>query len=396
MTRNPLLFVSNDASASGAPFLLLHLLRWLRANTKFNIKVALSSGGPLQAQFAELGPVAVFQPPQSVAQRIVERVAPWRAQVALQASRLRAALGNERFSLVYSNSLVSGNVLRALSDEQCPLISHVHELDYVIRQFSNPQDLAYTLARTQQFIACSSAVAENLTDIHGVDRSRIKILHEFIPALALDHARLTESAREIRAELHIPENAIVTGGVGTVHWRKGYDLFILMAMEALSRARSERDLHFVWVGDTTDRKIPVQIAHDLRKLGLEQRIHFVGHRNNPLDYIAMFDVLCLTSREDPYPLVVLEAAALRKPVICFDKSGGSPEFVRDDCGFIVPYLDLKAMAARVLQLSDDGALRETLGLRGESRVRDDHDVTVIAPRILEIIERLIGSAVPGR
>ena len=40
--------------------------------------------------------------------------------------------------------------------------------------------------------------------------------------------------------------------------------------------------------------------------------------------------------EDPYTLVCLEAAALEKPYVCFEGAGGSPEFVEEDCGFVVP------------------------------------------------------------
>ncbi|MDH6063711.1 hypothetical protein, partial [Umezakia ovalisporum] len=48
--------------------------------------------------------------------------------------------------------------------------------------------------------------------------------------------------------------------------------------------------------------------------------------------------------------VCLEAASLGKPILCFDKAGGEPEFVEDDCGFIVPYLDLDAADMNLISL----------------------------------------------
>ena len=144
------------------------------------------------------------------------------------------------------------------------------------------------------------------------------------------------------------------------------DLFIQLARETY-RAEPRSELHFVWLGGHGYRHVPAELAHDLRKLGLERRIHFVGHRSDHLDYMATFDIFCLASREDPFPLVMLESAALGKPVICFDESGGAPEFVENDCGFVVPYLDIRAMAARVVELADNRALRDRLGRRGESK-----------------------------
>jgi glycosyltransferase involved in cell wall biosynthesis len=387
----PLLIVSHDASATGGPVLLLHLLRWLRSETEFDFRVALKKSGVLAEQFSQLAPVVVFGgAARSLPARIVDRVMPNGARNYLIANRFRRALGTDRYALIYSNTLVNGEVLRLVRDQQCPLISHVHELDYMLWRLASPADLAYSLERTSHFIAGSEAVARNLVDNHGVGAARIDVVHEFIPLDELDSDRLGGPARIIRSELGIPEDAIVAGAAGTLDWRKGYDLFIMMAIEAL-RAQCPRELHFVWIGGTGIRHIPVEIGHDLRKLGLEQRIHFAGHRSNYLDYIAAFDMLCLTSREDCFPLVMLESAALGKPVLCFAESGGSPEFVQADAGFVVPYLDTRAMAARVLELAANCALRRDLGRRGASRVRERHNVAVIAPRIADIIRRTIGA-----
>ena len=223
MTKQPILFVSHDATATGAPFLLLHLLRWLRANTKLDFSVALKRTGTLAAQFAELAPIAVFERQDlSVLGRAIQWLPSYRARTMLEAARFRRALGTGRFALVYSNTLACGNVLRSVPDQRCPLISHVHELEYMIGRSTNPEDLAYTLGRTGHFIAGSAAVARNLVDNHGIDSARIDVVHECIPSLELDRAPLAESARRVRAELGIPDDAIVAGGAGTLDWRKGY------------------------------------------------------------------------------------------------------------------------------------------------------------------------------
>jgi glycosyltransferase involved in cell wall biosynthesis len=139
----------------------------------------------------------------------------------------------------------------------------------------------------------------------------------------------------------------------------------------------------VWLGASGER-VKAQIDHDLSKLGLKGRVHFVGHKNNAAAYMSMFDMLCLTSREDPFPLVMLEAAALEKPIICFDTSGGGPEFVEDDCGFVVPYMDFSAMAARVVELADNDTLRRELGRSAQAKVRERHDVTSLRRASLKL------------
>ena len=58
----------------------------------------------------------------------------------------------------------------------------------------------------------------------------------------------------------------------------------------------------------------------------------------------------MTSREDPFPLVNLEAAISGVPIICFEKSGGSPEIIDDSSGFVVPYGDTQEMSSIILEV----------------------------------------------
>jgi glycosyltransferase involved in cell wall biosynthesis len=132
-----------------------------------------------------------------------------------------------------------------------------------------------------------------------------------------------------------------------------------------------------------------QFEHDVRLAGLTEKVRYTGAVLKPADYLAAADVFVLTSREDPYPLVCLEAAALAKPIVCFAGAGGMPEFVEEDCGFVVPYLDIMAMADRVVPLLDSLECRVTMGSAARRKVMQRHDIGRAAPRIMEIIERTI-------
>ena len=125
--------------------------------------------------------------------------------------------------------------------------------------------------------------------ITRLDMKDFQVVHEFIPMSERTDHGLSESTDRIRAELVIPSGAFVVGGAGTLDWRKGYDLFISVAVEVL-RTDTRGDVHFVWVGGNSDSSITEQIEFDLQKLGFNSRIHFVGQRTNYLDYLATFDV----------------------------------------------------------------------------------------------------------
>ncbi len=113
----------------------------------------------------------------------------------------------------------------------------------------------------------------------------------------------------------------------------------------------------------------------------ELDVHLLPPGGNYLDYVACFDLFTLTSREDPYPLVILEAGLNHNPVLCFDGSGGSPDFVGTDTGCLVPYLDLSAMVSALARLTDNPAERTRLGNLFYERAMA-HDVAALVPKLL--------------
>jgi glycosyltransferase involved in cell wall biosynthesis len=183
----------------------------------------------------------------------------------------------------------------------------------------------------------------------------------------------------------------VVGGSGSETWRKGKDLFVQLA--ALLRRRDPtRSFWFVWVGWEGDEEDQRQLKHDVEQAGVSDAFLWTGEVPNPLDYFACFDAFALVSREDPFPLVCLEAALLEKPILCFAGAGGTPELVEEDGGFVVPYLDLSAMADKLLLLGGDESLRRKMGACGAAKVRQCFSLNVMAPRLYHLIEGLLGHA----
>jgi glycosyltransferase involved in cell wall biosynthesis len=158
----------------------------------------------------------------------------------------------------------------------------------------------------------------------------------------------------------------------------------------LLAAERDGDLHFLWAGAGEEREI-VRARHDIRAAGLASKVTLLGPVEDPRPLYAAMDVFALTSREDPFPLVCLEAAAAGKPIVCFDGAGGIDEFVGRDGGFVVPYLDLAAMAERLRGLLDDEGLRRRMGERNRRHVLESYTLGVIAPKLVAAIENAIAS-----
>lgn len=395
MVSNKILFISHDASRTGAPIVFLNFLRWFKQNTDIPFQILLQRGGELEKDFAALAPTLVFE--QLLDKSLWKRVS---KRLGLNKSKndpiahLQQHYKQSEIGLVFSNTATNGQLLQALSFLRCPVISHIHELEYSIH-CCNLDGLQITKSHTDHYIACADAVKTNLIEQHSISPSDISVIHAFIPLAQKNTGTVGPSNQYLRQKLHLPENAFIVGASGTTDWRKGVDLFIQLAFRVCSKI--EAPIHFVWLGGGHNRIQMLAVNHDVEKLGLKSNVHFIGAQPNPLDYFAGFDLFALTSREDPYPLVCLEAASLGKPIVCFDKAGGEPEFVENDCGYVVPYLDIEAMADRVIELYHNPEQCQQFGLNAAQKVRDRHLLEDNAPKILALIEKYLQleSSVPS-
>jgi len=143
------------------------------------------------------------------------------------------------------------------------------------------------------------------------------------------------------------------------------------------------------MGGEAEGKEAEAFQHDIQRSGLAGRVHHVPECDNPVRIFSTCDAFALVSREEPFGIVNLEAACFECPVLCFADAGGAPEFVEEDAGFVVPYLDVEAMAEKLLVLSQDEALLVQMGKRAAEKVRERHDVNVVAPGILESMQRVV-------
>jgi glycosyltransferase involved in cell wall biosynthesis len=381
-----ILFVSHDAGRTGAPIGLLAFAQWVRQEGGCEIGTLLCSPGPLAASFAPLGPTTVLGDSlleRSRTGRRLRRLLPRRLREDV--ARIRQAFAAGSYDVVYSNTMCNGAVLDALAPLRVPVVTHAHELSYWITR-SGEKNRQSVLEHTTEFIAASQAVQRNLVQNHGVPASKVTVVYEHIRELPAVPSLAERAAA--RAALGLPPDAVVVGGCGAEHWRKGRDLIPLL-LGALARLRPERAYHFVWVGRSGTTEEEYALHYDLTQAGVRPRFHSSGEVANPFPWFSAMDVFALLSREDPYPLACLEVAATGTPIVCFDEAGGMPEFTQDGCGLVAPYLDIEAMARQIIRLAEEPAMAQACGTRARAKVARENVLSATAPQLLAVVKKLI-------
>lgn len=384
------LFISHEASRTGAPLMLLSFLRWFREQAGIPFSVLLKRDGPLRSAFERLCPTYVLYRPESLRVRIAGKLARWAGQtVPWQAdpSVLRKIRGSGKMGLIYSNTAVNGDALELLRDLGSPILSHVHELEGTIRSWPVPGCAGPTFTRTNRYVAASDAVRENLVAGHGVVRERVDRVYTAF-SMPSDLSRTFADSSVARGELQglgLAANRRIVVGCGTISERKGTDLFVEMAGRVVRRLGAKAPA-FVWVGGGRQAGELDRMRQDIVARGLARDVFCIGLTDEPLKYLVLADVFVMPSREEPFGIVCLEAGALGKPVVCF-ASAGIAEIMHEDGGIVVPHLDIDAMADAVQRLLEDGPLRVRLGQMLKERVMREHTIDTIGPQIMRAMAR---------
>jgi glycosyltransferase involved in cell wall biosynthesis len=384
-----ILFISHEASLTGATIVLLHFLKWFKANTDIPFEIILKKGGILVNEFRSLAPVTNLQSKKNIIieslQTLFKHYGFRLPLIDMKVRTIRKKFLDQNIGLIYSNTVTNGEIMEQLKGLNAPFICHVHELEWGI-QYYGQNNFNRVKKLTNKFIAVSKSVSDNLINNHNVSNELIDINYEFVPTKYYSLIDQKSCRDQVCQSLNIPENAHILCASGTTGWRKGPDLFIEVAC-LMRKLKPDIPIYFLWVGGDKQGQRYYDLKHDIEKSGLKRYVHFLGEQKDPSIFFAACDFFLMVSREDPFPLVCLEAAALGKPIVCFDEAGGMKEFVEDDSGAVVPYLDILEMANISLNLIQTPSLRKKLGQKAKAKVVERHDIEVSGPKLLQTIIR---------
>ena len=382
-TNKKVLFLGHEATRTGAPLLLLQLVSWLKIHADLRPEVLLLDGGPLRDQYQQSAPTTLWN--DRIAQfncsffrtwlRRV-RLLPWRDPEWCELYRVA------EYPLIYANTVVTLPKALKFSGNGRKIILHIHELQSVVDHYAAKDLLRRSSDQVSCFIAASAAVEQFLVRDIGVPAEKIRVVHEFTDA----RSESTVSRAASRLRFGLADTDFAIGMCGSMFWRKGTDLFVRLAQILKGRDAAGR-CRLLWLGGAAGTQR--EILYDLEKLELTGMCRFLPESDGTQEFYAALDLFALTSREDPFPVAMLEAAAAGLPIVCFQDSGGGPEFVGGEAGVCVAYADVEAMARACLELMKDEKRRLHLGESARRSAVGNYSLQTQAPKILCVIEDVL-------
>ena len=186
----------------------------------------------------------------------------------------------------------------------------------------------------------------------------------------------------VRTELGVDDEDVVVTSVGRLIAEKTPELLIHAMQRA--GARSSRLKAFVVGGGAERSRLEARVL----SADLDERIRFLGHRDDVADILDASDMFVMTSAIEHFGRVIVEAMCRRLPVIA-PAAGGAAEIVVDGhTGILVAPGDGEAFGAAIRLLAEDPSLRLRLGEEGRRRVVDHYSMEKHVEGVVRLYEGL--------
>ncbi|MBI1850097.1 MAG: flippase-like domain-containing protein, partial [Planctomycetes bacterium] len=247
-------------------------------------------------------------------------------------------------------SCTFGRIASALTG--VPVIVQCHSVDPRYKLYMALAD--WVLARrTDRCLTLCQTVRRFVIDRQHVPETRVETfplgidLEEFRPHSA-------EEISKVRESLGIPPGKRIVGTMTRLFEQKG-NAYFLEAVSMLARAHP--DVLFLVVGEGPLR---AELEAHARKLGVDDRVRFLGFRKDAADVLSTFDVAVLASLWEATPLTGYEAMAMGKPIVSTNVDGLSEILEADRTALLVPPRNPDALAREIDRVLRDPALAERL------------------------------------
>ena len=348
--RRRLLLVAHDAHPHGAQSLILHMAKVLNEQFFFAVDMVVLGGGPFLEEYAHYATIHSLEGKKADGK---------------EAKELAAALFARGIHGAICNTTVTGLFAKTLKEQGFQVVSLIHELTRVIRD-NNLQPQVRAIANHADHIVFPA---------RQVQQGFESFLEKPLPTAVirpqglfrkntLHSLPMREAKKRLREKLNLGKNEKVVLSIAFGDHRKGIDLFVETGLQVI---RKMGNVSFVWVGHF-DAAMEGWVKKRVESSGFADHFIFPGMDFQPDLYYAGADLYALTSREDPFPNVVLEALSVATPVIAFDGVGGFTELLSRGAGTLVAPFDTNAYAQEIINLLEHPDIIQAQGNRGKEIV----------------------------
>lgn len=278
-------------------------------------------------------------------------------------SQLKRIMQSENFDIVHCHSPMGGVLARLAANAV-----GVHPVIYTAHGFhfykGAPIINWLLFYPTERFLArfTDVLITINMEDYEQAQKFKAKKVI-YVPGIGVDSEKFQSpiANHKLKEELGILENTVVLLSIGEMIKRKNYE----SVLKSISRIKNEKFVYLVCGQGILERKL-----RDLSvNLGIEDKVIFLGFRNDIPEICKIADIFILTSYQEGLPVAVMEAMSAGLPVICSAIRGNVDLIKNEDGGFVNNPEDYKGISESIDRLINDKELRKSMGLRNLNEIK---------------------------
>lgn len=353
MNRIRVLQMIDRPFLGGGQAILLSLARGLNRD-KFEVSIAAQGGGPLEDEVRRLGfPFRTLPFEKKMSRGLV--------------GAITDNLRRDPPDVLHTHGGVAGlyGRLAARRAKVRAVVHTIHGIHYL--HYRHPA-LRAVYAALERYCSrfTNTLVLVSESDLVAAKKrrlapeSKLKLILNGVDVSRFGTEEFRAKAGESWSRLNL--RPPVVGTVARLHRQKGV-IYFLRAAVALRDSHPEA--HMVVVGGGG---LEAALRAEAKKNGLDRRLAILGERLDARELLSLFDVFVLPSLWEGLPLVLIEAAALGKPIVATDIDGNRDIIADGETGLLVPSGDPEAIASAIGRLLDDPALSVRLAGRARTEI----------------------------
>lgn len=367
--KETILIISHDASRTGAPILALNLC--IELNKQFNVIALLLRDGNISPFFEthcykimKNGHIPIMR--DGTIEIMIEQIT---KQYQI------------KFCIV--NSIESCSVLAPLANNFIPSLLLIHEfLAYTrpVNKFETSffwAGKAIFPAKIVQQNAINSNTIAAVNNSHILPQGKSYIPFESNPAGPFKK---------------YDSNPFVVLGAGSIHYRKGVDLFIATAAE-IKRLHPDYNIKMLWVGGDFNPEHDIHyscyLAEQIERSDLRDCFEIMDEVSDLERLYKTINLFFLSSRLDPLPNVAIDVMMLGIPVICFKEGTGIAEFLEQDedtSTCVVPHMSTIDSAKKIIQLYESSEHYDLIAEKTKLLAHKHFNMRSYASKLVELAE----------
>lgn len=235
------------------------------------------------------------------------------------------------------------------------------------------------LAKFTDWIVTNSTGVVDFYVRHGLPREQFVVIpNAILPPTAPECSR-----QQLLEELGLPADTKLIGAVGRLWPQKRYRDMVI-AMDLLKILR--HDTHLLIFGDGPERN---RLERFTWQLGVDDRVHWMGHRQDVARWLPHFDCFWITSGYEGQSNALMEAMACGVPVVASDIPGNRDLVIDQQTGLLFPVGHRAQLAALTRQLLEQPHWARQLGQAGQARLLQEFSLERMVGRYMDLYRRTV-------